>query len=79
VGTEKIKRKKMKHSSNLKEFLGDHEGLGKYDDKYGVRNMNEIRHVLATNSNSASKFEIGLRTYPTITKGIGRTKSVDKV
>ena len=59
-----VKRKKYVHNQHCTaDFLGDHLGLDKYDDKYDARNINEIRHILNNHSNSASQFELGLRSY----------------
>ena len=53
----------MKLGQTLNYFLGDHEGLGEYNDSYGTKNVNEIRHILAANSNTASLWELGLRNH----------------
>jgi hypothetical protein len=53
----------MKPGETLISFLGDHEGLSKYSDSYGTKNMNDIRHILAANTNSTSKWGLGLRNY----------------
>jgi hypothetical protein len=59
------------------EFLGEHEGLGKYHDKYDTKNLNEVRHFLATHSNSASQFGLGLRNYPLINR-FEKSKTIEK-
>jgi hypothetical protein len=53
----------MKPGETLSSFLGDHEGLAKYNDSYGTKNMNDIRHILAANTNSTSMWGLGLRNY----------------
>jgi hypothetical protein len=65
VGSIPIKRKRIQPSNvALLDFLGEHEGMDKYDYKYERKNVNEIRHILSAHSNSSAKFEIGLRSYP---------------
>ncbi len=55
-----IKRKKLKQGVNLQSFLGEHEGY-KFDQKYKIKNINEIRHIITKHNNPLSKFEIDLR------------------
>ena len=53
--------------------------MDKYTLKYTDRNINDVRHLLATHSNSAVKFQLSLRSFddkPKINKGgINRNKS----
>jgi hypothetical protein len=53
----------MQPGETLTAFLGEHEGLSKYSDSYGTKNMNDIRHFLASNTNSNSMWGLGLRNY----------------
>lgn len=62
-----VKRRKFQPNTNETiGFLGEHNGMDKYEYKYdNARNVNEIRHLLCSQSNSMANFEVGLRSYDT--------------
>ncbi len=66
----------MKESDNIfQEFLGESVGLPKYNLKYKVANVNDIRHLLSRQTNSVSHFESGLRTFYNKNEGERNLKS----
>jgi hypothetical protein len=61
-------------------FLGEHKGLGPYNNDYVYKNINEIRHILKSHGDSTSRFELGLRNYDNnnVKKEIKKIKHKEK-